>query len=294
MTLNLAAPAQTEPAEATANAEAPATAATAATANELTAETTAIPLSEPANLRDMGGIPIAEGTLRERFVIRTDDVSIVPETYAAQLVADGLTTIIDLRSKDEVITTGRGVLAHQPVSYHHIPLMGNIAQSIDPKKPAITHESMGEMYIGLVRNAAPQLVTALNVIAYSPGATAFHCTAGRDRTGVLASMLLLILGASDADIVTDYAKTEPNMPGVMQRSQAVLGPTMRRLGFDFKKMQRNALTEGGMALSMEMCLSSLRKAFGDPLTPLRAAGLSDDTITQLRRRATAAPATEAA
>ena len=97
MTLNLAAPAQTEPAEATANAEAP---ATAATANELTAETTAIPLSEPANLRDMGGIPIAEGTLRERFVIRTDDVSIVPETYAAQLVADGLTTIIDLRSKD--------------------------------------------------------------------------------------------------------------------------------------------------------------------------------------------------
>src|SRR5690606_23406439 len=108
-----------------------------------------------------------------------------------------------------------------------------IGNSIDPKNPVLTHETMGHMYVGMIERGSAQLVTALNVIAYAPGTTAFHCTAGRDRTGVLAALLLTTLGASDDDIITDYAKTGPNMPGIMSRSEAVLGPTMKKLGFDF-------------------------------------------------------------
>lgn len=249
---------------------------------------TDLPLSEPANLRDLGGTPIEGGVLREGLAIRTDDISIVPEEYAQDLVAGGLTTIIDLRSNDEVIATGRGALGRQPVSYHHIPLMSNIGNSIDPKNPVLTHETMGHMYVRMIERAASQLVTALNVIAYSPGATAFHCTAGRDRTGVLAALLLTILGASDDDIITDYAKTGPNMPGIMSRSEAVLGPTMKKLGFDFSKMNRSALQEAGMEASMEFFLKTLTDKYGDRLTPLRVEGLSDDTIAQLRRKALAA------
>lgn len=249
---------------------------------------TDLPLSVPANLRDMGGIQIDGGVLREGLAIRTDDISIVPEDYAHELVAGGLTTIIDLRSNDEVIATGRGALGRQPVSYHHIPLMSSIGRSIDPKNPVITHESMGHMYVRMIERASSQLVTALNVIAYSPGTTAFHCTAGRDRTGVLAALLLTTLGASDDDIVIDYAKTGANMPGIMSRSEAVLGPTMKKLGFDFSKMNRSALQEAGMEASMEFLLKTLTDTYGDRLTPLRVAGLSDDTIAQLRRKSLAA------
>jgi len=244
-----------------------------------------LPLSPPANLRDLGGIKIDGGVFREGFAIRTDDISIVPTEYAQELVDNGLTTIIDLRSNDEVIATGRGALGRQPMSYHHIPLMSNIGNSIDPKNPVLTHETMGHMYVGMIERAASQLVTALNVIAYAPGATAFHCTAGRDRTGVLAALLLTTLGASDDDIITDYAKTGANMPGIMSRSQAVLGPTMKKLGFDFTKLNRSALQEAGMEASMEFFLKTLSDTYGDRLTPLRVAGLSDDTIAQLNRRA---------
>ena len=72
-------------------------------------------LSAPVNLRDLGGIPIDGGVLREGLAIRTDDLAYVTTDVAAQLVAAGLTAIIDLRSPLEVSVTGRGPLAEYPV-----------------------------------------------------------------------------------------------------------------------------------------------------------------------------------
>lgn len=85
----------------------------------------------------------------------------------------------------------------------------------------IDHVQMGEMYARMVESAAPQLATAVTVLALAPGATAFHCAAGRDRTGVLAALVLLALGASDDDLVADYARTDPNMPAIRQRMKPV-------------------------------------------------------------------------
>lgn len=248
--------------------------------------TTELLLSAPVNLRDLGGIAVEGGVLREGLAIRTDDLSLVTPEVAEELVQGGLTSIIDLRSIDEVGVTGRGPLGQQPIAYHHIPLMGSIRGAMNGDTPALTHETMGYMYMGLVENAASQLVTALNIIAYSPGATAFHCAAGRDRTGVLAASLLLVLGANDVDIVTDYALTGPNMPKIQERTRAVIGPIMLKMGFDLEKLtEGNSLGEEGMEVSMEYVLAELRAKYGDPLTPLRVAGLSEDTIAQLRRRA---------
>ncbi|EED6225659.1 tyrosine-protein phosphatase, partial [Salmonella enterica subsp. enterica serovar Haifa] len=59
---------------------------------------TALVLSAPVNLRDLGGIPIDGGLLRDGLAIRTDDLAYVTEEVAGQLVDGGLTAIIDLRS----------------------------------------------------------------------------------------------------------------------------------------------------------------------------------------------------
>ena len=138
----------------------------------------------------------------------------------------------------------------------------------------------------MVEVAAPQLVTALNIIAYTPGAAAFHCAAGRDRTGVLAAMLLLVLGASDEAIVADYARTGDNMREIMRRSEPVMGAMWRALGIDVStRDETTALLEGSMEVSMRMLLQTLRDRHGDALAPLRAAGLSVDTEARLRERA---------
>jgi hypothetical protein len=154
--------------------------------------------------------------------------------------------------------------------------------------PDLSHEGMGRMYVRMVETAAPQLVTALNVIAYTPGATAFHCAAGRDRTGVLAAMLLLVLGAEDDEIVADYSRTGENMVAIMQRTAPVLGAMWRALGFDPGAREASStLLEGSMEVSMRSLLETLRERHGDALAPLRAAGLSGDTIERLRGRALA-------
>lgn len=247
---------------------------------------TGLILSAPVNLRDLGGIAIDGGELRPGLAIRTDDLAYVTAEVADELLTSGLTAIIDLRSPLEVAVTGRGPLGEHPVAYHHLPLIADVGASMDREHPALTHEAMGLMYLRMVEGAAPQLVTALNVIAHTPGATAFHCAAGRDRTGVLAAMLLLALGAGDDDIVADYARTGDNMVAIMARTAPVMGAMWKALGFDLDAREASsALLEGSMDVSMRSLLETLRAQHGDPLAPLRAAGLSDATVARLRERA---------
>jgi len=245
-----------------------------------------IELSTPVNLRDLGGIRVAGGTVHEGIAIRTDDLAYVPRETADELVAAGLGAIIDLRSPAEVAATGRGLLADYTVAYHHLPLIADVGAATE-RATGFSHESMGAMYLDIVEQAAPRLVTALNVIAHAEGATAFHCAAGRDRTGVLAAMLLLVLGADDDDIVADYARTGANMPAIIARTRPAMAAMWQALGFDVDAPQTDALLAGPMDVSMRILLDTLRERHGDPLTPLREAGLSDDTIARLRERAIA-------
>ncbi|MGF9660823.1 tyrosine-protein phosphatase [Arthrobacter crystallopoietes] len=254
----------------------------------MTAPTLEIELSAPVNLRDLGGIPITGGILREGLALRADDLSVITNDDARRLVDNGLTAVIDLRTNDEAAITGRGPLAGHPLAYHHLPLMESISAGMPEGETfVIEHVAMGEMYARMVENAAPQLVTALTIIALTPGATAFHCAAGRDRTGVLAAVLLLALGANDDDIITDYARTHPNMAAIQERMRPVLGPLMARLGFDLDAMTSMTVSEEPMDISMHTMLERLRERHGDALAPLRAAGLDIGTITRLRERALA-------
>ncbi|MDQ7879523.1 tyrosine-protein phosphatase [Microbacterium sp. QXD-8] len=245
-------------------------------------------LSAPVNLRDLGGIPVAGGVLRDGFALRADDLAVVTERDAHELVDRGLVAVIDLRTNDEAVLTGRGPLAEQPVAYHHLPLMASIGSGMPQRgRVPFDHVSMGEMYAHMVETSAPQLAAALSLIALAPGATAFHCAAGRDRTGVLAAMLLLALGASDDAIVTDYARTDANMIAIQARMKPVMGVLLARLGFDLDDMAGLTTDTQPMDVSMRTMLARLRERHGDALGPVRAAGLTDDIVARLRARAVA-------
>ncbi|GEK81183.1 tyrosine-protein phosphatase [Agrococcus baldri] len=246
----------------------------------------AIPLSAPVNLRDLGGIAIPGGAVRPGFAIRADDLATVTDEVADELVAGGLRAVIDLRSSAELALTGRGPLGERAsVSYHHLPFMADIGTATAIASVPRQHE-FGAMYLHIYESAAPQIVTALAIMAHAPGATAFHCAAGQDRTGVLAASLLLALGAEPADIVADYVRTGENSAMIHRRIAPVIRPLMERLGFDLDAVADAAFSDA----PMRSLLRVLDERHGDPLAPLQAAGLTDGLIARLRERALEADA----
>lgn len=237
------------------------------------------------NLRDLGGIAVTGGTVREGFALRCDDLALVDQASADALVADGLQAVIDLRSPFEVAMSGRGVLGAMPVAYHHVPLLSAVAGDSGPGPDALHPVRIGNMYVQLMEEASGWLVAALGILAWSPGTVAFHCAAGKDRTGTLAAALLLALGADDADIVADYARTGPNLDAIGARMRPLMEPLLASFGLDVDVMARQAGESAFSSEAMVLMLTTLRERHGDPLAPLRAAGLDDALVTRLRQRA---------
>ncbi|WP_265523608.1 tyrosine-protein phosphatase [Oerskovia flava] len=254
-------------------------------------------LSAPVNLRDLGGIHVPGGTVRQGFALRADDLAIVTTDDAHRLVTDGLRAVIDLRSADEVELTGRGPLGTHPgVTYHHVPLMVSIGQAagapdVDPGD-LIDQSRFGPLYLRIYEGAAEQIVMALAIIAYAPGTVAFHCAAGQDRTGVLAASLLLALGADREGIIADYARTGENSTAIMARIAPLMAPLMQRLGFDLDEAARAAVRSEFSDAPMRELFAALTARHGDPLGPLRGAGLTDHLVARLRQRAVDGPAND--
>jgi protein-tyrosine phosphatase len=111
---------------------------------------------------------------------------------SAQLAELGITRIVDLREPGE-----RRTPAH-PVPVVAVPLY-NL-----PDGPPATG-SLESIYDFLVQNRGVELTRAVAAIANAPGAVLVHCTAGKDRTGLVIALALLAAGHSDADVVADYA-----------------------------------------------------------------------------------------
>ncbi|WP_418275265.1 tyrosine-protein phosphatase [Isoptericola jiangsuensis] len=246
------------------------------------------PLTAPVNLRDLGGIPVEGGSTRPGVVLRADDLSTVDQASADHLVAGGLRAVVDLRSTFEVTLTGRGPLGREAlVTYHHVPFLADVAQDADLRaEPGDSWDqsTFGPMYLRMVEDAAPQVVTALAIIAHAPGTVAFHCAAGQDRTGVLAAALLLALGAQTEDVVADYARTGANSAAIQQRLVPTLVPLMERLGIDLDAAARAAVRTEFSDVPMRWVIATLTERHGDPLGPLRAAGLTDGLVARLRER----------
>src|SRR5918996_443822 len=87
----------------------------------------------------------------------------------------------------------------------------------DPEGPG--HRLLPELYARLLAQSAGRVCAALAAIAseVADHPTVFHCTAGKDRTGIVAALVLALLGVSEDDIVADYVLTQDVMPVMIER-----------------------------------------------------------------------------
>jgi protein-tyrosine phosphatase len=162
-----------------------------------------IALEGAVNFRDLGGYEAADGMqTRWRTLFRADGLGELTEGDLSVLRHLGIRTVIDLRSGSE-LERGRFDVDAHPVAFHHFPFIDELpdAQDFD-RKPGL----LGTQYLEIVRDAGGQILAALDVLASTDALPAvFHCTAGKDRTGVLSAVVLSLLGVDEPTVVADYA-----------------------------------------------------------------------------------------
>jgi protein-tyrosine phosphatase len=168
------------------------------------------------NFRDLGGYPARGGMrLRWRRLFRSDALhGLTPE--GADRVVDelGVGAIVDLRSTGEVGVDGRGQLGDRPPVYHHLPLFdGPLA--VDPALPPPL--TLADRYFLIVEQAKAPIARVVTALAECSTPAVYHCTAGKDRTGLISAIVLGLLGVPDEIIVADYAATQENLDAIIDR-----------------------------------------------------------------------------
>ncbi|MCU1394711.1 MAG: putative protein-tyrosine phosphatase [Ilumatobacteraceae bacterium] len=164
------------------------------------------------NFRDLGGYPAHGGTTRWGLVYRADGLGRLTADDVALLEQRGLGTVIDLRTDHELAERGRYPVEQHAVTFHHLPVLDQTWQAEDVPDVENAHDFLIWAYRDMLRAGSDKIAKALLLIA-DPSMTpvVFHCAAGKDRTGLVAAMLLAVLGVPDEYIAADYGKTADGM-----------------------------------------------------------------------------------
>jgi protein-tyrosine phosphatase len=165
------------------------------------------------NIRDLGGHPTNDGrkTLCGRFIRSDAPVRLSPADLSA-LLAYPVRLVIDLRSQSEIRQQPHNLRDHPEITYHHIPLLG-VSLERDMMRLQINNGHKKISLVDLYRHILDQSQAAIgNVMktlaAADNGARLFNCSHGKDRTGLIAALLLALAGVSYNNIVHDYQVSE--------------------------------------------------------------------------------------
>ena len=232
-----------------------------------------LPIPGTHNVRDLGGYATASGPTQFRRLLRADALHRLDETGVVTLVDTGVTTVIDLRHDDELSHQPNPFTTHDAVSYHNVSLLDGLAPSL-----MADGDLLLELYKLALGRRQGAIAEVLTLIANAPtGTVLFHCTAGKDRTGIIAALLLGLVGVDASDIVDDYAQTAGLIAPIVEEITA--GAVAR--GADPKSFQRLLASEPA---TMVATLAFIETEFGSVPAYLALIGLDETTITRLRNR----------
>jgi protein-tyrosine phosphatase len=242
-----------------------------------------IPFEGIANFRDLGGYAASVGRATAwRRLYRSGDPTGMTARDKDFLKSEiKLKTVIDLSSSDEVKKPKETRLFEEiGVEYFNMPFRWSVADYYQRENERYVKTSdMGAIYLYRISNTgfAGILKQALEILAdpqYYP--LLFHCGAGKDRTGVLASMLLSLAGTADEDIIADYVLTE--LDGEEFRRRLYSHP-------DITEEEKKLLGFSWWARPeyMQTFLDGLRKEYGGVAGYLKKFGAEKTLVKRLKK-----------
>jgi protein-tyrosine phosphatase len=227
------------------------------------------------NARDLGGYPTEDG--RETGwgeILRSDNTHGLTENGRKALLESRVRTIIDVRRTFEVAGWPSPFASHPDVMYHHISFE-------DEGQPEIANDvPLAEMYLRMLKRDRAGVAAILTAIAQAPsGPVLFHCHAGKDRTGMIAALLLRLAGVPIEVAAEDYALT---LETLHERDQEwVAGATTPE-----ERAQRLRDLERWSSTThvMERVLSTIDEEYGSAEGYMQWVGVEDENIRMLRER----------
>ncbi|MFG2880541.1 tyrosine-protein phosphatase [Streptomyces sp. NPDC048337] len=260
---------------------------------------TATPATTVANLRDLGGTPLSGGrTVRPGLVLRSGQLDRLDLDADPAVAALGLRTVIDFRTEveradhpDRVPDGARILIADVLADKMNSGRMPAAAQLKDLlSDPVVAEEHLGggkaqalfgEVYRSFVNSASAHAAyRTLLTEAADPdaGPLLFHCTAGKDRTGWGATIILSLLGADDETLMDEYLSVNP----AVKQAFAPMIEGFTAAGGD----PDIALALIGVFPSyLEAALEEVETRYGSMEKYVREGlGISDETVEALRAR----------
>ena len=229
------------------------------------------------NFRDVGGYPTTGGTTRCGQLFRSDSLSGVTAAGAGDLAALRIGVVIDLRSPLERSQDhSRSVL---PGALHvWLPIHGGSRSSIVDANGVLSLEAL---YRQVVTDSAWTIAAAVSVIADSgPAPVLVHCTAGKDRTGLVVALALEAAGVDRTAVVADYTQSALNLDGAWI-NEAMSAMVSR--GVPISPRLFEALG-GAPDHAMSRLLAGLDEQYGSVVDYLMAHGFLEDSVAMLRAK----------
>ncbi len=240
-----------------------------------------IPLEGAHNFRDLGGYAGWHGrTIRWGRLFRSDTLHELTPADVARLRALGLRTVVDLRTERELALTGRGLLEPEELSFRHLAVVREgggrsaVGEAVGEAvaAPAPAGDDLSERYLWYLEVGRGALVEALTLLGDANRyPLVFHCAAGKDRTGVLAALVLETLGVDREVIVDDYLITADRMELIMDRYRADPAFAERVANVPASRLSVEAAT-------MEGFLDRLNDRFGGARSWALDAGVAEGTL----------------
>lgn len=167
------------------------------------------------NARDLGYTPTMNGKyIKPLRFIRSDAPHTMSDDVKDFLIMNNIVTIIDLRDEKIVNASPTAFVSDRRFSCYNYPL------SINAKVPN-SESDIIENYCRMIENDTA-IADIFGTMASSDGGVLFHCQEGKDRTGIISALLLLLAGVSDIDIYADYEISNVYLYEMIKKAKAIL------------------------------------------------------------------------
>lgn len=235
------------------------------------------------NFRDVGGYRAADGsTVRWGRLFRSDSLGKLRGEDWERFLELGVGAVIDLRYGWEIDAKGR-VPEHPSLVHHHLSIEHRPYDQAALGPDIETGPYLAERYMEVAHDGVGELRTALELIAAQDSPVVFHCASGKDRTGLLAAVVLALLGVAEEVIVEDFALTglatgrlladwradhpgrEPRWPGYAQAPAEVMTLFLAALTREHGSVRAYAADLLG---ADEQLVAALRANLLEPARPL--------------------------